>query len=55
MSMGVITAAGVATFVVVFCIEAWYGYRTVAMAEHGRVARQMASRAGNEMGEEVSR
>lgn len=46
--MGAAAAVGVVTFVVVFAAETWHGYRTVAMAEHGRAAREPTSGAGKE-------
>lgn len=47
-SMGAVAGVGIATFLVAFGFEAWYGYRTVAMAAYGTAAREVASRASEE-------
>lgn len=38
-SVELAATAGVATFLLVFGVEAWYGYRAVAMAAYGSAAR----------------
>lgn len=44
-AMGAVAVVGVVTFVLFFSVQAWYAYRTTAMAEHGRVARSPSSTA----------
>ena len=39
--VGTAAAIGVLTFLVVFGVEAWHGYRTVAMASYGKAARSL--------------
>jgi len=49
-TMGSVAVVGVLTFVAACVIEAWFGYRTVAMVEYGRAARDRAARAPEEGG-----
>ena len=39
--VGTAAVVGVLTFLVVFGVEAWHGYRTVAMASYGSAARSL--------------
>jgi hypothetical protein len=46
--MGPVAAVGIATFVLVFIVEAWYGYRALAMAAYGTAARSKPPDTSNE-------